>query len=95
VSLRSGDVSVTVGRGRAKIRIEDVVISAREGKVRIRAGGKTYTVENSEAYKLVMEKAREIVEEQSAGLIEGLGVDKTLLNQRVKELLDELMEFLG
>ncbi|NJE75900.1 hypothetical protein [Thermococcus sp. ES12] len=95
ISLRSGDVSVTVGRGRAKIRIEDVVISAKEGKVRIRAGGKTYTVENPEAYRLVMEKAKEIVEEQSAELIEGLGIDRTLLNRRVKELLDELMGFLG
>ena len=95
VSLRSGDVSVSVGRGRAKIRIEDVVISAREGKVRIRAGGRTYTVEDSKAYRLVMEKAKEIVEEQSAELIEGLGIDRTLLNRRVKELLDELMGYIG
>ncbi|WP_456424087.1 hypothetical protein [Thermococcus sp.] len=95
ISLRSGDVSVSVGRGRAKIRIEDVVISARDGKVRIRAGGRTYTVEDPEAYKLVMEKAKEIVEEQSAELIEGLGIDRTLLNRRVKELLDELMGYIG
>ncbi len=95
VSLRSGDVSVTVGRGRAKIKIEDAVISAREGKVRIRAGGRTYTVENPEAYRLVVKKAKEIVEEQSAELIEGLGIDRTLLNRRVKELLDELMGYIG
>ncbi len=95
VSLRSGDVSVSVGRGRAKIRIEDVVISARDGNVRIRTGGKTYTVENPEAYRLVVRKAREIVEEQSAELIEGLGIDRTLLNKRVKELLDELMGYIG
>ncbi|NJE10250.1 hypothetical protein [Thermococcus sp. MAR1] len=95
VSLRSGDVSVSVGRGRAKIRIEDVVISAREGKVRIRAGGRTYTVEDPDAYRLVMEKAKDIVEEQSAELIEGLGIDRTLLNRRVKELLDELMGYIG
>ncbi|WP_457741927.1 hypothetical protein [Thermococcus sp.] len=95
VSLRSGDISVTVGRGRAKIRIEDVVISARDGVVRIRAGGKTHTIESDEAYRLVIRKAKEIVEEQSAGLIEGLGVDRALLNKRVKELLDELMEFVG
>ena len=95
VSLRSGDVSVTVGRGRAKIKIEDVVISAREGRVRIRAGGRTYTVENPEAYRLVVKKAKEIVEEQSAELIEGLGIDRTLLNRRVKELLDELMGYIG
>ncbi len=91
VSLRSGDVSVGVGRGRARIRIEDAVISARDGKVKIRAGGKTYTIENPDAFKLVVKKAKEIVEEQSAGLIEGLGgVDRALLNKRVKELLDEL-----
>ncbi|WP_297523691.1 hypothetical protein [Thermococcus sp.] len=95
VSLRSGDVSVTVGKGRAKIRIEDVVISARDGTVRIRTGGKTYTIEDERAYKLVVRKAKEIVEEQSAGLIEGLGVDRTLLNKRVKELIDELMDYLG
>lgn len=95
VSLRSGDVSVSVGRGRAKIRIEDVVISARDGTVRIRTGGKTYTIENADAYRLVVQKAKEIVEEQSAGLIEGLGVDRALLNKRVKELLDELMAFVG
>ncbi len=95
VSLRSGDVSVSVGRGKAKIRIEDVVISARDGTVRIRTGGRTYTVENGNAYRLVIRKAKEIVEEQSAELIDGLGIDRTLLNRRVKELLDELMEFLG
>ncbi|NJE47399.1 hypothetical protein E3E35_08305 [Thermococcus sp. GR7] len=95
VSLRSGEVSITVGRGRAKIRIEDVVISAKEGKVRIRAGGKSYTVENKDAYRLVMVKAKEIVEEQSTELIEGLGIDRARLSRRVKELLDELMEFLG
>jgi len=95
ISLRSGDVSVTVGRGKAKIKIEDVVISAREGKVRIRAGGKTYTVESREAYRLVLRKAKEIVEEQSAELIEGLGIDKALLNRRVRELLDELMNYVG
>ncbi|WP_297071679.1 hypothetical protein [Thermococcus sp.] len=93
VSLRSRDVSVTVGRGRARVKIEDVVISARDGIVRIRAGGKTHTIESSEAYKLVVRKAKEIVEEQSAELIEGLGIDRTLLNKRVKELLDELMEY--
>ena len=95
VSLRSGDVSVTVGKGRAKIRIEDVVISAKDGAVRIRTGGKTYTIEDERAYKLVMRKAKEIVEEQSAGLIEGLGINRTLLNKRVKELIDELMDYLG
>ncbi|WP_297549356.1 hypothetical protein [Thermococcus sp.] len=95
VSLRSGDVSVTVGKGRAKIRIEDVVISARDGTVRIRTGGKTYTIEDERAYRLVVRKAKEIVEEQSAGLIEGLGIDRTLLNKRVKELIDELMDYLG
>lgn len=95
VSLRSGEVSVTVGRERAKIRIEDVVISAKDGTVRIRTGGKTYTIENTDAYRLVVQKAKEIVEEQSAGLIEGLGVDRALLNKRVKELLDELMNYLG
>ena len=95
VSLRSGDVSVSVGRGRAKIRIEDVVISAREGGVRIRAGGRAYTVEDPAAYRLVMRKAKDIVEEQSAELIEGLGIDRTLLNRRVKELLDQLMGYLG
>ncbi|GAB6101881.1 hypothetical protein JCM16138_11040 [Thermococcus atlanticus] len=95
VSLRSGDVSVTVGRGRAKIRIEDVVISAREGRVKIRAGGRTYAVEEPEAYRLVISKAKEIVEEQSAELIEGFGIDRTRLSRRVKELLDELMKYLG
>lgn len=95
VSLRSGDVSVSVGRGRAKIRIEDVVISARDGTVRIRTGGKAYTIENGDAYRLVVRKAKEIVEEQSAELIEGLGIDRTLLNRRVKELLDELTAYLG
>jgi len=95
VSLRSGDVSVSVGRGRAKIRIEDVVISARDGVVKIRAGGKTYTIENGEAYRLVIKKAKEIVEEQSAELIDGLGIDRALLNRRVKELLDELTAYLG
>lgn len=95
VSLRSGDVSVTVGRGRAKIRIGDVVISARDGTVRIRTGGKTYTIEDERAYRLVVRKAKEIVEEQSAGLIEGLGINRTLLNKHVKELIDELMDYLG
>ncbi len=95
VSLRSGDVSVSVGRGRAKIRIEDVVISARDGTVRIRTGGRTYTVENGDAYRLVVRKAKEIVEEQSAELIDGLGIDRALLNRRVKELLDELTAYLG
>ncbi len=95
VSLRSGDVSVSVGRGRAKIRIEDVVISARDGNVRIRAGGKTHTIENADAYRLVITKAKEIAEEQSAELIEGLGIDRARLNKRVKELLDELMNYLG
>ncbi|WP_297437715.1 hypothetical protein [Thermococcus sp.] len=95
VSLRSGDVSVSVGRGRAKIRIEDIVISARDGTVRIRTGGRTYTIENGDAYRLVVRKAKEVVEEQSAELIDGLGVDRTRLSRRVKELLDELMEFLG
>ncbi|NJE84448.1 hypothetical protein E3E23_01125 [Thermococcus sp. CX2] len=95
VSLRSGDVSITVGRGRAKIRIEDVVISARDGKVRIRVGGKSHTIESQDAYRLVMGKAKEIVEEQSAELIEGLGIDRARLSRRVKELLDELMEYLG
>ena len=42
-----------------------------------------------------MKKAKEIVEEQSAELIEGLGIDRTLLNRRVKELLDELMGYIG
>ncbi|ACS33862.1 hypothetical protein [Thermococcus gammatolerans] len=95
VSLRSGDISVTVGRGRAKIRIEDVVISAKDGVVRIRAGGRTHTIENEEAYRLVMRKAKEIVDEQSAGLIEGLGVDRAMLGRRVRELLDELMNYVG
>ncbi|MEO2151186.1 MAG: hypothetical protein ABGW50_00805, partial [Thermococcus sp.] len=95
VSLRSGDISVTVGRGRAKIRIEDVVISAKNGVVKIRAGGRTHTIENEEAYRLVMRKAKEIVDEQSAGLIEGFGVDRTMLTRRVKELLDELMNYVG
>ncbi|WP_297499841.1 hypothetical protein [Thermococcus sp.] len=95
VSLRSRDVSVTVGRGRARVKIEDVVISARDGIVRIRVGGKTHTIESSEAYKLVVRKAKEIVDEQSAGLIEGLGIDRTLLSRRVKELLDELMNYVG
>jgi len=95
VSLRSGEVSVTVGRGRAKIRIEDVVISARDGVVKIRAGGRTHTIENEEAYRLVIRKAKEIVDEQSAGIIEGMGVDRTLLTRRVKELLDELMNYVG
>ncbi|AEH24405.1 DMT family transporter [Pyrococcus yayanosii] len=91
VSLKAGDVSITVGRGRAKIRIEDVVISAKDGKVRIRVGGKIHTIEDAEACQLVIEKAKEIVEEQSAELIEGLGVDRARLNKRVKELLEELM----
>ncbi|WP_099210625.1 hypothetical protein [Thermococcus henrietii] len=95
VSLRSGDISVTVGKGRAKIRIEDVVISARNGIIKIRAGGRTHTIENDEAYRLVVRKAKEIVDEQSAGLIEGLGVDRTMLTRRVKELLDELMNYVG
>ncbi|ASJ09148.1 hypothetical protein A3L11_07860 [Thermococcus siculi] len=95
VSLRSGDVSVSVGRDRARIKIEDVVISARDGTVRIRAGGKTYSIENAEACRLVLDKAKRIVEEQSAELIEGLGIDRALLNRRVKELLDELMGYIG
>jgi len=95
VSLHSGEISITVGRGRAKIRIEDVVISAREGEVRIRVGEKSHSIESSQAYKLVLEKAKEIVEEQSTELIEGLGIDKAKLNKRVKELLDELMQYLG
>ncbi len=95
VSLHSGEISITVGRGKAKIRIEDVVISAKEGKVRIRVGEKSYSIESSQAYKLVLEKAKEIVEEQSTELIEGLGIDKAKLNKHVKELLDELMQYLG
>jgi len=95
VSLSSTDVYVSVGRGRAKIRIEDVVISAKNGVVRIRAGGKTRIIENEEAYRLVIRKAKEIVEEQSTELIEGLGIDRTKLGRRVRELLDELMRFLG
>ncbi|NPA47365.1 MAG: hypothetical protein GXO14_01810 [Thermococci archaeon] len=95
VSLRSTDVSVSVGRGRAKIRIEDVVISAKDGIVRIRAGGRTHTIENGDAYRLVMRKAKEIVEEQSTELIDGLGIDRTKLGRRVKELLDELTAYLG
>ena len=57
--------------------------------------GRTHTIENEEAYRLVMRKAKEIVEEQSAGLIEGLGVDRAMLGRRVRELLDELMKFMG
>jgi hypothetical protein len=95
VSLRSGDISVTVGRGRAKLRIEDVVISARDGTVRIRVGDKTHTIESKEACDLVIRKAKEIVEEQSAEMIEGLGIDRGKLNARVRELIDELMSYLG
>ncbi len=97
VSLRSGDISVTVGRGgRAKLRIEDVVISARDGTVRIRVGGgKTHTIESREACNLVLRKAKEIVEEQGVEMVEGLGIDRAKLNARVKELIDELMRYLG
>nr|WP_157255077.1 hypothetical protein [Palaeococcus ferrophilus] len=95
VSLRSGDISVTVGRGRAKLRIEDVVISARDGKVRIRVGEKTHTIESREACDLVLRKAKEIVEEQGTEMVEGLGIDRAKLNGRVRELIDELMRYLG
>lgn len=95
VSLRSGDISVTVGRGRAKLRIEDVVISARDGTVRIRVGGKTHTIESREACDLVLRKAKEIVEEQGVEMVEGLGIDRAKLNARVKDLIDELMRYLG
>ncbi|NJF24655.1 hypothetical protein [Thermococcus sp. Bubb.Bath] len=95
VSLRSGDISVTVGRGRAKLRIEDVVISARDGMVRIRVGGKTHTIESREACDLVLRKAKEMVEEQGVEMVEGLGIDREKLNARVRELIDELMRYLG
>lgn len=95
VSLHSGDISVTVGRGRAKLRIEDVVISASDGTVRIRVGGKTHTIESREACDLVLRKAKEIVEEQGVEMVEGLGIDRTKLNARVRELIDELMKYLG
>lgn len=95
VSLCSGDISVTVGRGRAKLRIEDVVISARDGTVRIRVGGRTQAIENREACDLVLRKAKEIVEEQGVEMVEGLGIDRAKLNARVKELIDALMKCLG
>nr|WP_088858983.1 hypothetical protein [Thermococcus profundus] len=95
VSLRSGDISVTVGRGRAKLRIEDVVISARDGTVKIRVGEKTHTIESREACSLVLRKAKEIVEEQGVEMVEGLGIDRGKLNARVRELIDELMRYLG
>ncbi|RLF89996.1 hypothetical protein DRN82_03795 [Thermococci archaeon] len=95
VSLSSGDISISVGKGSAKIRIEDAIISARDGKVKIRIGDSIHTIRSEEAFKLVLKKAKEIVEEQSEDVIEGLGVDKARLNRRVKELLDELMKFLG
>ncbi|WP_297509054.1 hypothetical protein [Thermococcus sp.] len=95
VSLKSGELSITVGKKRAKLRIDDTVISASEGKVRIRAGGRDYTIESGEACQLVIRKAKEIIEEQSAELIEGFSVNRAKLNARVKELIDELMAYLG
>ena len=95
VSLRSGRISITVGKRRAKLRIDDTVITASEGKVRIRVGDKNYTITNQEACQRVIRKAKEIVEEQSAELIEGLGVNKSTLSARVKELIDELMGYIG
>ncbi len=95
VSLRSGRISITVGKKRAKLRIDDTVITASEGKVRIRVGDKNYTITDQEACQLVIRKAKEIVEEQSAELIEGFGVNKSTLSARVKELIDELMAYLG
>ncbi|WP_010478335.1 hypothetical protein [Thermococcus zilligii] len=95
VSLKAGELSITVGKKGAKLRIEDTVITASDGKVRIRVGGKSYTIESQEACRLVMERAKEIVEEQSAELIEGFGVDRVALNARVKELIEQLMAYLG
>ncbi|ASJ07105.1 hypothetical protein [Thermococcus pacificus] len=95
VSLKSGELSITVGKRRAKLRIDDTVITASDGKVRIRVGGKSYTIVSQEACQLVIGKAKEIVEEQSAELIEGFGVNRAALNSRVKELIDELMAYLG
>ncbi|ACJ16117.1 hypothetical membrane protein, conserved [Thermococcus onnurineus NA1] len=95
VSLKSGEISITVGKNRAKLRIDDTIISASDGKVRIRVGGKSYTIENKGACNLVIRKAKDIIEEQSVELIEGLGINRAALNRRVKELIDELMEHLG
>ncbi|MDV3103694.1 hypothetical protein [Thermococcus waiotapuensis] len=95
VSLKAGELSITVGKKGAKLRIEDTVITASDGKVKIRVGGKSYTIESQEACQRVMERAKEIVEEQSAELIEGFGVDRAALNARVKELIEQLMAYLG
>ncbi|AEC52722.1 hypothetical protein PNA2_1807 [Pyrococcus sp. NA2] len=92
VSLSSGDISISVGRGTGKIRIEDTVISASNGKVKIRINGKSYVIESKEAFNLVLRKAKEIVEEQAEDVIEGLGIDRSKLSKRIKELIDELME---
>ncbi|HII61859.1 hypothetical protein [Pyrococcus horikoshii] len=94
VSLDSGTISISVGRDSGKIRIEDTVISASEGKVKIRIGSKNYIIESEEAFKLVLEKAREIVEEQADDIIEGLGIDRARLNRRIKELVEKLMEYI-
>ncbi|AIF68927.1 hypothetical protein PAP_02495 [Palaeococcus pacificus DY20341] len=95
VSLKTSDVAITVGKRKAKVSIEDIVISARDGKVKIRSGGRSYTIEDEHAFKLVLEKAKEIADEQSAELIDGLGIDKIRVAKKVKELLDELMTFIG
>ncbi|AFK22610.1 hypothetical protein [Pyrococcus sp. ST04] len=95
VSVSSGNISVSVGRGVAKLRIEDAIISARDGIVKIRVGGKTYTISDKEAYKLVIKKAKSIVEEESAEVIEGLGIDRNRIKRRIRELLDELMQYIS
>ncbi|WP_048146870.1 membrane protein [Pyrococcus abyssi] len=94
VSLSSGDVSISVGRGIGRIKIEDTIISASDGKVKVRINGKSYTIESREAFELVLRKAKEIVQEQAEDVIEGLGIDKIKLGRRIKELIDELMKHL-
>lgn len=58
-----GDIFVMVGRGRVKLRIEDVVILVCDGMVRICVGGKIYIIESREVCNFVLRKVKEIVEE--------------------------------
>ncbi|AAL81197.1 hypothetical protein PFDSM3638_05380 [Pyrococcus furiosus DSM 3638] len=95
VAISSNGISVSVGKDYAKLRIEDSIISARNGVVKIRIGGKTYTLNSREAYKKVIEKAKDIVKIEGEEVIEGLGIDRTRVRRKIKELVEELMNYLG
>ncbi|WP_461866772.1 DUF4097 family beta strand repeat-containing protein [Thermococcus sp.] len=85
--LNEGTSYIAAGKDWAEIRIDEMRISAENGKVTIDTGSGKHEVTNPDAFNLIVHGVREIIENYSD--------DKKRAVKELENLIDDFMEYIG